>query len=196
MAIFLGYGRLPSTQLDHWHAPKQRPSIDQRPVEQTAYLTEIKDNGYKSVFTNSWLVRQRSRSCIKGLGKHPQKSELVHCWQCLLSGATEPWACDFVYRQCTLTTLKHGPQFFGVKSEGLSWRKSHMLFPSPQDPSLYYVIILRQGPPDASGSSRLRTCAFPYVGQCVMSHSEYVFVFVFEYVFAVYIRTIHTHCPI
>ena len=24
-----------------------------------------------------------------GLGKNPQKSKLVHCWQCLLSGATE-----------------------------------------------------------------------------------------------------------
>ena len=51
----------------------------------------IKDHGYKSVFTNSWLVRQRNTSWIKGLGKNPQKSELVHCLQCLLSGATEPW---------------------------------------------------------------------------------------------------------
>ena len=67
------------------------PIIDQRPVEQTAYRREIKDNGYKSVFTNSWLVRQRNRSWIKGLGKNPQKSKLVRCWQCLLSGATEPW---------------------------------------------------------------------------------------------------------
>ena len=33
-------------------------------------------NGYKSVFTNIWLVRQRDRSWIKGLGKNPQKSEL------------------------------------------------------------------------------------------------------------------------
>ena len=39
------------------------PERDQRPC----------DNGYKSVFTNSWLVRQRHRSCIKGLGKNPQK---------------------------------------------------------------------------------------------------------------------------
>ena len=85
------YGRLSSAQLDRWKAPKQRPSIDQRPVKQTAYLTKIKDNGYKSVFTNSWLVRQRNRSWIKGLGKNPQKSELVYRWQCLLSGATEPW---------------------------------------------------------------------------------------------------------
>ena len=34
-----------------------------------------RDNGYtcKSIFTNSWLVRQRHRSWIKGLGKNPQK---------------------------------------------------------------------------------------------------------------------------
>ena len=64
--------------------------IDLHPVEQTAYPRDIKDNGYRSFFTNSWLVRQRNRSCIKGLGKNPQKSELIHWWQCLLSGATEP----------------------------------------------------------------------------------------------------------
>ena len=27
---------------------------------------------------------------LKRLGKNPQKSKLVHCWQCLFSGATEP----------------------------------------------------------------------------------------------------------
>ena len=47
------YGSLSSAQLGRWQAPKQRPSIDQRPVELTAFTTEIKDNGYKSVFTNS-----------------------------------------------------------------------------------------------------------------------------------------------
>ena len=52
--------------LDHWQAPTQRPIIDQHPVEQTTYRREIKDNGYKSVFTNSWLVRQRHRSWTKG----------------------------------------------------------------------------------------------------------------------------------
>ena len=31
------------------------------------------DNGYKSVFTNSWLVCQRHMSWIKGVGKNPQK---------------------------------------------------------------------------------------------------------------------------
>ena len=84
------YGHLSSAQLDRWQAPKQRPGIDQCPVERMAYLTEINDNEYKSVFTNSWLVRQRNRPWIKGLGKNPQTSELIHSWQCLLSGATEP----------------------------------------------------------------------------------------------------------
>ena len=36
----------------------QRPIIGPHPVEQTAYQSDIKDNGYKSVFTNCWLVRQ------------------------------------------------------------------------------------------------------------------------------------------
>ena len=40
--------RLSSAQLDRWQAPKQR-----HPVKQTAYRRDIKDNGYKSIFTNS-----------------------------------------------------------------------------------------------------------------------------------------------
>ena len=78
MASFFYCGGLSSAQLDRWQAPKQWPIIDPHPVEQTAYWTDVKDNGYKSVFTNSWLVRQRNRSWIKGLGKNPQKSELIH----------------------------------------------------------------------------------------------------------------------
>ena len=66
---------LSSAQIDCWQAPTQRPIIDQHPVKQTAYRRKIKDNGYKSIFTNSWLVRQRNRSWIKGLGKNPQKSK-------------------------------------------------------------------------------------------------------------------------
>ena len=85
------HGHLSSAQLGHWQATKQQPIIDQHPVEQMAYRKDIKENGYKSIFTNSWLVHQRNGSWIKGLGKNPQKSELVHWWQCLLSGATEPW---------------------------------------------------------------------------------------------------------
>ena len=90
MASFFYCGRLSPAQLDRWQAPKQRPITNPHPVEQTAYRRDIKDNGYKSVFTNSWLERQRNRSWIKGLGKHPQKSELIHWQRCLLSGATEP----------------------------------------------------------------------------------------------------------
>ena len=56
MTSFFYYGRLSSAQLDRWQALTQRPVIDHRPVGQTAYWREIKDNGYKSVFTNSWLV--------------------------------------------------------------------------------------------------------------------------------------------
>ena len=62
-------GCLFSAQLVPLQAPKHRPIISPRPVEQTAFRRDIKDNGYKSVFTDSWLVRQRNRSWIKGLGK-------------------------------------------------------------------------------------------------------------------------------
>ena len=83
MASFFCCGRLSSAQLVLLQAPKYRPIIDPYLVEQTAYRRDIKDNGYKSVFTNSWLVhlRQRNRSWIKGLGKNPQnsqKSKLIH----------------------------------------------------------------------------------------------------------------------
>ena len=47
---------------------------------------------YKSVFTNLCLELQQNRSWIKGLCKNPQKSELIHWRQCLLSGGTE--ACS------------------------------------------------------------------------------------------------------
>ena len=67
MTSFFYYGRLSSAQLDRWQAPTQWPIIDQHPVEQTAYQREIKDYGYKSVFTNSWLVRQNIASFIKDL---------------------------------------------------------------------------------------------------------------------------------
>ena len=81
----------------------KRPSIEQYPVEQMVYLRESIDNEYKSVFTNSWLVHQSNMSWRKGLGKHPQKSELVHCWQCLLSRATEPWPHGLWGNTCMYT---------------------------------------------------------------------------------------------
>ena len=52
---------------------------------------------YKSVFTNLCLELQQNRSWIKGLGKNPQKSELIHWRQCLLSGGTE--ACSLGLRK-------------------------------------------------------------------------------------------------
>ena len=76
-----------------------------------AYRRDVKDNGYKSVFTNSWLVRQRNRSWIKGLGKNPQKSELIHWRQCLLSGATEP--CPLGLRENTCVYTCHPAQCHG-----------------------------------------------------------------------------------
>ena len=50
------------------------------------YRRDIKHNGYKSFFPNSWMVCQMNRSWINGLGKNPQnsrKSELIHWRQCL-----------------------------------------------------------------------------------------------------------------
>ena len=52
---------------------------------------------YKFIFTNLCLELQQNRSWIKGLGKNPQKSELIHRRQCLLSGGTE--ACSLGLRE-------------------------------------------------------------------------------------------------
>ena len=49
--------------------PKHRPIIGLHPVEQTAFRRDIKDNGYKSVFTNLWLEYQRKRSWIRDEAK-------------------------------------------------------------------------------------------------------------------------------
>ena len=50
-------------------APKHRPIIGLYPVEQTAFRRDIKDNGYKSVFTNLWPERQWNRSWIRHQAK-------------------------------------------------------------------------------------------------------------------------------
>ena len=108
--LVLYCGRLCFAQLVPLQAPKQRPIIDPHPVEQTAYRRDIKENGYKSIFTNSWLVRQRNRSRIKGLGK--KSSDLIHWWQCLLSGVPnrvplglrETLACIHVIPHNAMTT--------------------------------------------------------------------------------------------
>ena len=62
MASFLY--RLSSAQLVLFQAPKHWPIIGPHPVEQTAFRRDIKDNGYKSFFTNLWPERQRNRSWI------------------------------------------------------------------------------------------------------------------------------------
>ena len=64
--LFLFYcGRLSSAQLVPLQVPKHLPIIGPHPVEQTAFRRDIKDNGYKSVFTNLWLERQQNRSWIR-----------------------------------------------------------------------------------------------------------------------------------
>ena len=76
MVSFFYYGRLSSAKLDRQQARSNSLHVDQRLAEQTAYHTEIKrprDNGYKSAFTNPWLLRQKNRASIKGLGKNQQK---------------------------------------------------------------------------------------------------------------------------
>ena len=95
MASFFYCGRLSSAQLVQLQAPKHRPIMGPHLVEQTAFRRDIKDNGYKSVFTNLCLELQWNRSWIKGLGKNPQKSELIHWQQCLLSGGTEACSLGF-----------------------------------------------------------------------------------------------------
>ena len=69
---------------DYQPAPGRTDSIPERHKRQWIH--------YKSVFTNLCLELQQNRSWIKGLGKNPQKSELIHWRQCLLSGGTE--ACS------------------------------------------------------------------------------------------------------
>ena len=44
---------------------------------------------------NLCLELQHNRSWIKGLGKNPQKSELIHWRQCLLSGAPKHVPSDY-----------------------------------------------------------------------------------------------------
>ena len=57
-----------------FHTTSTVGKLRRHPVEQTAYWRDLKDNGYKSVFTNSWLVRQRNRSWFDTCGW------LLDCW--------------------------------------------------------------------------------------------------------------------
>ena len=59
MASFFIAVVIPSAQLVPLQAPKHRSIIGSHPIEQTAFRRDIKDSGYKSVFTNVWLERQR-----------------------------------------------------------------------------------------------------------------------------------------
>ena len=84
-------GRLSSAQLDRWQALKQWPIINQRPVEQMAFQRDQRpcDNGYKSIFTNSWLVHQRHRSWIKGFIRQTSTKRVnlfLQCGHLLFSG--------------------------------------------------------------------------------------------------------------
>ena len=54
---------LASSDATGYYRPDGIPERDQRP----------RDNGYKSVFTHYWLICQRNRSWIKGLGTNQQK---------------------------------------------------------------------------------------------------------------------------
>ena len=76
---------------DRWQGPTQWPIIDQHPVKQPAYRREIKDHGYKSVFTYFWLVYQRNRSWIKGLGQKSTKEWTLSLLAVPFVWATEPW---------------------------------------------------------------------------------------------------------
>ena len=55
---------------------------------------------------NLCLELQQNRSWIKGLGKNPQKSELIHWRQCLLSGGTEACSHEWHVDMASGKTLK------------------------------------------------------------------------------------------
>ena len=73
--VFFYCGRLSSAQLP-LQAPKHRPIISRSNRQSSGEASKTMD--YKSVFTNLCLELQQNRSWIKGLGKNPQKSELIH----------------------------------------------------------------------------------------------------------------------
>ena len=73
MARFLYCGRLSSAQLVPLQAPKHRPIIGPHPVEQTAFQRDIKDNGYKSVFTNFLAGTSKEQVVDKGIRQKSTK---------------------------------------------------------------------------------------------------------------------------
>ena len=77
MARFFYCGRLSSAQLVPLQAPKHRPIIGTHPVEQTAFRRDIKDNGFIHLY--KFVAGTSTEQVVdKGLGKNPQKSELIH----------------------------------------------------------------------------------------------------------------------
>ena len=77
---------------------------DYQPVPGRTDGEASKTMDYKSVFTNLCLEFQQNRSWIKGLGKNPQKSELIHWRQCLLSGAPKRVPSDSEKHRCVYTS--------------------------------------------------------------------------------------------
>ena len=71
MASFFYCGRLSSAQLVPLQAPKHRPIISPRPVEQTAFRRGIKDNGLQDRLYKFVQELPQNLSWIKGLGKNP-----------------------------------------------------------------------------------------------------------------------------
>ena len=59
--VFFYYGRLSSTQLDCWQAPKQRPIINQCPVEQHTGETSKTMDINPSLQILGWYVKGTGR---------------------------------------------------------------------------------------------------------------------------------------
>ena len=96
------------------------PERDQRP----------RDNGYKFVFTNSWLIHQRHRSWIKGLGKNPQK-EWNRSWFAVPSVRGHPTVTPGIPRNDGVYTFiammaRHTWRVY--KSSGRNTQKSESVF--------------------------------------------------------------------
>ena len=96
------------------------PVRDQRP----------RDNGYKSVFTNSWLARQRHRSWIKGLGKNPQKrvNSFIACSAfCPGPPNRDPWDSEKWWRVYTSIAMmaRHTWRVYESSSKTHKNRNAH-----------------------------------------------------------------------
>ena len=138
MASFFIYcGRLSSTQLVLLHKLRSTGRLSACTRSNRRSSGEAsKTMDYKSVFTNLCLELQQNRSWIKGLGKNPQKSELVHWRQCLLSGGTE--ACSLGLREtpaCTYTSSNvcHSHEWRVDTASGKTLKKRNACDQTPAD---------------------------------------------------------------